>query len=462
MDKLSDVSAEGAVLAGTFKYGSDIYYDICDVLQPDTFTDETNVVLWKCFVYLLDEQKLERLDQASVMTTLSSLGYQWVVDRDINHLRSVFQRDILAENVKRLAIRIRKLHITRLLLSQVRGVSKELELVTGEESIEDILNIPELVVFSFNQELYGNISNEPIKIGDKAKDYIEYVVNNPVPMVGLDIGLPKYNYAIGSGVRRGGITLIGARPGIGKSMLCANVAINVALKGTPVLIVDTEMSYVDILPRMLANLTFDCPMRATITEIEQGSFTDLPAKNKSVNEASAKLQELPIKFMSVVGQSFQNVLSIIRRWIYKEVGFTNGITNQCLIIYDYFHLTDTEKLDSGVQEHQLLGYYIDKLHILAAKYSVPIFCTTQLNRDGIKELHGGIIASSDRILNTVQSFSVLRMKSDDELALEDKDSDGAYTSGNAQIVILKSRYSDGCDGKISIQKYGKYGKIVEV
>ena len=235
MDKLSDVSAEGAVLAGTFKYGSDIYYDICDVLQPDTFTDETNVVLWKCFVYLLDEQKLERLDQASVMTTLSSLGYQWVVDRDINHLRSVFQRDILAENVKRLAIRIRKLHITRLLLSQVRGVSKELELVTGEESIEDILNIPELVVFSFNQELYGNISNEPIKIGDKAKDYIEYVVNNPVPMVGLDIGLPKYNYAIGSGVRRGGITLIGARPGIGKSMLCANVAINVALKGTPVL-----------------------------------------------------------------------------------------------------------------------------------------------------------------------------------------------------------------------------------
>ena len=53
-------------------------------------------------------------------------------------------------------------------------------------------------------------------------------------------------------------------------------------------------------------------------------------------QAAKQLNNIPYKYITIAGKSFEETLSIMRRWIVKEVGFDeNGRTNPCMIIYDY-------------------------------------------------------------------------------------------------------------------------------
>ena len=40
---LNDLPAERAILAGIFRYGSEAYYDVSDIVSESSFTDESNV-----------------------------------------------------------------------------------------------------------------------------------------------------------------------------------------------------------------------------------------------------------------------------------------------------------------------------------------------------------------------------------------------------------------------------------
>ena len=44
-----DLAAERAVIAGTLQYGSDMFIDIADILDADTFHSPMNAMMWKCF-----------------------------------------------------------------------------------------------------------------------------------------------------------------------------------------------------------------------------------------------------------------------------------------------------------------------------------------------------------------------------------------------------------------------------
>ena len=74
----------------------------------------------------------------------------------------------------------------------------------------------------------------------------------------------------------------------------------------------------------------------------------------------------------------------MRKWIYQHVGFDeNGQTKDCLIVYDYLKLMGSESISSAMQEYQVLGFQITKLHNFMVKYDVPCLSFVQLNRDGI-------------------------------------------------------------------------------
>jgi len=45
---LADTSAERAVLAGIFTYGETAYMEISDIINENTFTVDSNVVIYKC------------------------------------------------------------------------------------------------------------------------------------------------------------------------------------------------------------------------------------------------------------------------------------------------------------------------------------------------------------------------------------------------------------------------------
>ena len=45
---LSDAAAERAVLAGVIRHGSEAYFDVADIVDPQSFTIESNTVIFSC------------------------------------------------------------------------------------------------------------------------------------------------------------------------------------------------------------------------------------------------------------------------------------------------------------------------------------------------------------------------------------------------------------------------------
>ncbi|MFN9953590.1 MAG: DnaB-like helicase C-terminal domain-containing protein, partial [bacterium] len=108
------------------------------------------------------------------------------------------------------------------------------------------------------------------------------------------------------------INVIGARPKCGKTLLSDNMGINVAKLGIPVLNMDTEMNKEDHIHRILAMLT-----EIEINNIETGKFSESPDKKTKIANAAQELKEMKLYHKSIAGKSFEDQLSIMRRWLVK-------------------------------------------------------------------------------------------------------------------------------------------------
>ena len=209
------------------------------------------------------------------------------------------------------------------------------------------------------------------------------------------------------------------------------VALHVASEeNIPVLVLDTEMSKEDHYNRILANLS-----GVEINRIASGRFTENEIEKEKVYQAAEKLKNIPYHYISIAGESFENILSQMRKWVYQHVGFDeNGRTKDCLVVYDYLKLMGSEGINASMQEYQVLGFQITILHNFMVKYDLACLAFVQLNRDGI----------------TKES-----LKSDEEKA------EDGMNNGDRKVVPVVARHGEGLDDGdyISMTMHGKFGRI---
>lgn len=221
----------------------------------------------------------------------------------------------------------------------------------------------------------------------------------------------------------------------GKTIFADNVALNVAMSGIPVLMLDTEMSKEDHINRIIANLS-DIP----INEFATGKFSDDKEKSARVRKSIELIKTLPYTYASVAGSPFENIVNTIKKWIVRDVGKDeNGRVKDCLVVYDYLKLMSSNSITAHLQEHQVLGFQITALHNLAVKFDFPCLAFVQLNRDGITKESTDAVSGSDRLIWLCTSFSIFKKKSAEEYA-----EDGP-SGGNRKFVTIASRHGPGTE-----------------
>lgn len=456
-----DLIAEKIVLGGLLQYNSELFFDINTIININSFTDETHQALFTCIHNLYTFKSFDKIDRASLFISLNELGYTTIANNktEINHIDHIFNSAIEKENIKPWCIKLRKLQVARELRLELKDADKKLDKIDGSQTFADIINIIEEPIVNYSQSL-NTSSNNIVLLADKVDEYIKQVENSPCEIVGITTGYPIFDDAIGSGMRKRTITLLGARTGFGKSLISANIAYNITSSiNIPVLYVDTEMEDNDHIPRLLSMITYDYDFKVEIREIEKGSYTKTEQKYQSIKDASKTLKKLPIYYKKLKGVPFQEHLPEIRKFIYRNVGFKpNGDANDCLIIYDYFKLHAISDLSNNVQERQILRDMMQQMHDFAGKYNIPLLMLTQLNRDGIDKEDQGVIRGSDSALDPVTTFCIFKEKSAEEINVD------TPQKGDSKIMILKSRHSEKhkIGQYISFQKIGKYGKILEI
>jgi len=430
---LSDVGAERAVLAGLFRHGIDVYVDVSDIIDHRTFSHHNNQVLYRCVESAIQANR--EIDLPSILSAASQLNFAELVNskQELTYIKSLFDFPVKKENVLDFAVQIKKFEFARSIKDLTNKISNDVGGIDGSETIDTIVSMVENPLMDFLREDDGG--EKPEKIGNNIEEYVTFLAENQCDIVGIPTGFPRFDQAIGGGLRRKCVDLIAARPKVGKSAFADNVAIHVASQGIPVLMLDTEMSKDDHLNRILANLS-----KISISDISCGQFTDNDEKLSQVEKAVKKISSIPYSYVSVAGKPFEQVLNIIKRWIMQEVGTDeNGNTNDCLIVYDYLKLMSSNSITHNIQEYQALGFQITSLHNACVKLDVPCLAFVQLNRDGITKESTDTVSGSDRLIWLCTSFTIFKNKSPEELA------EDGLSAGNRKLVPVVARHGGGLD-----------------
>lgn len=167
-----------------------------------------------------------------------------------------------------------------------------------------------------------------------------------------------------NGIHRGELTLIGARPSVGKTSFALNVAYNVALKSKiPVHFYSLEMSPVSLLTRMVC----------TAARVDQHKFRCgflNTEERRRLQVYTSQIIDLPLTIFDLPGAGVKEVTSRTKAWMKKnELG---------LIIIDYIGLM---KVDSKAENMTVaLGQISRGLKLLTRECNIPIWALSQLSR----------------------------------------------------------------------------------
>lgn len=457
MDHLIDPAAERAVIAGVFAYGANAYLDIADIVTSRTFGLDSNQTIWACLDHIFKEAPDATPDYPSVMSAAKSLGVNDILDKpeEKQHLRAVMNMPVQLSNVRRLAGKIRKLEIGRLLDAQMGEAQINLRGISGDEPIDKILSMAEEPIFDLTSLLTGAQADGPRLMGAGAREYIQFLIDNPREQIGISTGMKWYDFAIGGGLRPNSLDIIMARPKTGKTMVVDNTGLYIAGNQIPVLNLDTEMSWEEHLHRIIGNLA-----GVEIRDIETGkcNIGDLDGKQRL--DATDRLAMMPYYYECIIGKGFEEVLSSMRRWVTRTVGLdANGKAKPCVIIYDYLKMLSGEFINKNMQEYQALGFITTALKNFMGRYGVPCLCFAQMNREGIDKEDTDVVSGSDRIVHYCTSLSIYKWKSDEERA-DAIESAHKYTH---KLVPLISRHGEGLKDKdyINIHADYRHGRVVE-
>lgn len=428
-------AAERATLSGLVQFGQDAYSDISDICDVGCFVETDNQIIWRCVTEVL--KSTDKVDIASIIAAGTSLGLSTSLNEkgQQDYIRSLFKFPILKENVRKQAGVLAKLDLARKAQIKAREAYMELAKVTGTEPLDEIIGKLEGPILDFGIGIDNEDSEKTELIWEGMPELIRHLQENKGAIMGIPSPWARYNAAIGGGRRRGGVYLVGARPKTGKSSMALNDALHVSIKlNIPVLYLDTEMVKEGQQPRALAHLA-----NIDINDIESGKFADNDFMKTKINEAYEANKQFPFYYRRVSGKEFSEILSIVRRWILKEVGQENGRTKDCIIIYDYFKLMSSDSLES-MQEFQALGFQISALTDFCKKFDVACQSYVQLNRDGISKETSDIISQSDRLLWLCSSFAILKRKTKEEILL-----DGPENGNTKLIPTVEQRHGPGLE-----------------
>lgn len=161
-------------------------------------------------------------------------------------------------------------------------------------------------------------------------------------------------------------TVIGARPGVGKTTLALQIAQNIARKGKNVTIISLEMSDTQLIQKLIASKARINSYKMRRGTLEENDF-------EKIRDVSEEISNLPITLISRT-TTIQKIETTIRKLKNKD--------QLDLVIIDYIQLIkNSKKLPSREQE---VADITRTLKLLSLELNIPIIGLCQLNRNATK------------------------------------------------------------------------------
>ena len=427
-----NMQAEQSVL-GAVLLKPDTLTDLVEIIRPEMFYTRQNAQIYSEMLRLFTSD--QTIDFVTLLDAVISDGVFPSADEAKVYLTGLAETVPSISNVKAYAQIVQEKYLVR----QLMGVAKDILQDAGDEPDADLL------LENAEQRIYEIRSGRDSSALTPLSSSMVETLTNLQKISGPDAdkykGIPtgfRLLDTVLTGLGRGDLIILAARPGMGKTSFALNIATRVAMQQkVPVAIFSLEMTKEQLTNRILsAEAGIDSQaFRTGALRAEDWEYLAL---------ATEKLHDAPIYMDDTSGITITEMKAKIRR-----VNQDPSRPNVGLIVIDYLQLMHVggRHMDNRVQE---VAEISRSLKIMAKELNVPVVCLSQLSRASEQR--------SDKrpMLSDLRESGAIEQDADIVMFIyrDDYYDDESENKNIAEIIIAKNRH--GATGTIELQWVGQY------
>ncbi len=298
--------------------------------------------------------------QIDVVTLIDMLVQKGIYSKSggEQYIRTILEVVPNALNIKDYARIVKDKSVLRQLISACGEVSDMA--YTEQDDVSHILDSAENKIFTIAQ---GKDTKNFRHISEVLQDFYAHLheLNQEGgDSQGTATGFSGLDRVL-AGMAKSDLVLVGARPGMGKTSFCLNIASNVAAQtGKTVCIFSLEMSAEQLVNRMVSSEAMVDSYKLRTGELTEEDWVN-------VARAAAGLAKCDILIDDTAGITVTGMKAKLRR-----------VKNLGLVVIDYLQLMQSDKkTDNRVNE---VGDISRSMKLMAKELMVPVICCSQLSR----------------------------------------------------------------------------------
>ena len=420
------LEAEQAVL-GSILIDSRCAAQVISALKPDDFYTELNKGIYEVICSMFNFAR-----PIDAVTVLDEMKLQGVFNAQTSqsYLVELMNVTPTAANVMRYVEIVRDKSMLRSIASVAADITAAVNEGTGSSG--DVLENAERRIYALRQgRSLGGL--EPISsiLGEVYQNLAELSrTQGGIP--GLPTGIGELDETI-MGLKNSDFIILASRPGMGKTSLALNMALNVGKKtGKAVAIFSLEMSRQQLATRLLSSEAYVDSKKLQTGMLSKDDWQKLSAATAAISRTRLYIDDNSIVTVSDMNAQCRRI---------SDLG---------LVVVDYLQLMTSATGESSENRLQAVAEISRMLKIMAKELNVPVLCLSQLSR-----------ASTQRqdkrpMLSDLRESGSLEQDADIVLGLYREDYFNRETEDHnkAELIVMKNRH--GNTGTIPVQWMPEY------
>tara|TARA_R100000458_G_scaffold27720_1_gene25291 strand:+ start:1785 stop:3101 length:1317 start_codon:yes stop_codon:yes gene_type:complete len=423
--------AEGAIL-GIVMADCDKYHQAREyITNSNVFYDERNKLLWEKIQHMVSNN--EHVDMVTLCSDLTQEEKKDGIDEF--YITGILEQAGNSENLHSYGKVVYKKYLMRRLIEETYNIQNKAYLSNG--NAYEVLNNTHTTIsalMDLQPQKHFDINNAMIET-------IESIKNSDRNLI--PIGYPSLDKMSG-GLTRGEITIIGGRPGHGKSTLSLNMLKNMIDRGYKCVMFNREMSNTEMLKKLVV-LESGLLSYSMVRSGALGNESTMKEMNRTVEQIKEKYNKNKFLMFDNI-RDFAQAATEVKRF------------NPDVIFDDYIQLIVP---DSKIEQRRLqLEKIVHEYKWLAKNVNAAVVLVSQLNRSletrgnpapRLSDLaeSGALEQAAENVFFTYYDYKIFKNKSLER----------GYGKEIIEIIAGKVRYGETGSAKMDFK--GDGAKISE-
>lgn len=353
----ANIDAEKSVLAAILLNSQNLTM-VSDLLKPSDFYGRSNQIIYQTLLDIAQTHQQidlvllqDELQKKKLLEAIGGLMYLMELQEDIPAIGMITKH---AKIVKDKAI-LREL------------IDSAADIITtcydqNINEIDHVLDTSEKKIFQISNRLVPPTFTPIDKLLKKTFQNLAQIKTSREGITGITSGFARFD-EMTSGMQKGDLLILAARPSMGKTALALNIALNASKAGHAVGIFSLEMSSEQLVLRMLSSLSQVPNTRIRNAMVTSDEWMELTNTAAILSESKIFIDDTP-------GLNIMELRAKARKLKAKS--------NVELLVIDYLQLLNsTNRYENRTQEISAISR---SLKALAKELDIPVLALSQLSR----------------------------------------------------------------------------------